>query len=628
MFEHPDSRKASVATVGERFELFFRTSPDLLCIIGDDGRFLDLNPAWERVLGHSRDLLLSQPCTSFIHPDDVAQTVEAAKSLSREALSSFENRYRCSDGSYRWLSWNASTWSDGLTYAVARDVTDQRMADQRFRALLGCASGAVFELDGEGRYLNIWASDEQLLARPAAELRGRKMDEVLPAEGAKHFLERIQRVLSTGAKEGFDYSLEVRGGRRWFWGDVVPLPAVGGKPATVAFMVRDITEQKDMEMRLLISDRMASVGMLAAGVAHEINNPLAYVTSNLAHLVEQLPELGSKLSPAKMSELTEVLAETQHGAERIRLIVRDLQTFSRESTTEEAGSVKVHAALDQSINMAWNHIRHRARLVKQFEPVPTVRGTDSRLEQVFLNLLMNAAQAIEEGNVEANEILVRTSCAPDGRVVVEIRDSGKGIPSDVLSRLFTPFFTTKPTGEGTGLGLSICHRIVSSFGGELRVESTVGKGSAFFVYLNPDTKERSAPAPVAAPLSAHARSRVLVVDDEPKIIASIRRVLGTEFEVVGTTRPRRGLELIARGERFDVILCDLSMPDMTGMEFGAALSDISPEDVPRLVFVTGGAFTPSAQSFLEQARPRCMLKPFHPDELRAAVREQIQRTAD
>jgi CheY-like chemotaxis protein len=243
---------------------------------------------------------------------------------------------------------------------------------------------------------------------------------------------------------------------------------------------------------------------------------------------------------------------------------------------------------------------------------------------VFLNLLINAAQAIPEGNADGNEVKIATY--PEGRdhVVVEISDTGQGIPESVKQRLFTPFFTTKPVGVGTGLGLSICHRIVTSLGGTISVESQEGRGATFRVVL-PVAAGVTADEPTPAPEPARPfrRGRVLVVDDEAMIRRSIARSLGTQHDVTTAASGREALELLVAGERFDMIFCDLMMPEMTGMELHAVLMMTAPEQASHMVFLTGGAFTESARRFLSDVPNVALDKPFDPQRLLAMVNERI-----
>jgi signal transduction histidine kinase len=419
--------------------------------------------------------------------------------------------------------------------------------------------------------------------------------------------------------------------------------------------LRDVVlraERVRMEEQLLISDRMASVGTLAAGVAHEINNPLSALMANLVLATEDVAQLAQDIRArnrgdeavagagvgvgeatewiaTRLHELEEPLRDARESADRVRHIVRDLKIFSR-SDEEETGAVDVRRVIESALRMAWNEIRHRARLVKDYGDVPPVEGNEGRLGQVFLNLIVNAAQAMPEGRADRNEIRIVTRLDDRGRVVVEVRDTGSGIPEQVMSRIFDPFFTTKAIGEGTGLGLSICHRIVTGLGGQLTVESQVGKGTVFRIVLPTARLEVDAevvagpPAPLA--IEAGRRGRILVVDDEVKFGTAIRRVLSPEHDVLAVTSAQEAIERISSGERFDVILCDLMMPELTGMDLHAKLLHLAPEQAERMVFMTGGAFTGRAREFLDQVRNPRFEKPFEVGSVRALIHGMLRQT--
>jgi CheY-like chemotaxis protein/anti-sigma regulatory factor (Ser/Thr protein kinase) len=274
--------------------------------------------------------------------------------------------------------------------------------------------------------------------------------------------------------------------------------------------------------------------------------------------------------------------------------------------------------------MAWNEIRHRAQLVKQFDAMPAVDGNESRLGQVFLNLVVNAAQAIPEGHADRHRITIVTRTDERGRAVIEVRDTGPGIPANVLDKLFTPFFTTKPAGVGTGLGLAICQRIVTGMSGEISVESTVGKGTVFRVVLPAARAEPIAAAPVRITQPATRRGRVLLVDDDEMIGSAIRRALSSEHEVTTVVKAQDALDRIGSGERYDVILCDLMMPLMTGMEFYQRLALELPDQADRVVFLTGGAFTATARTFLDEVPNIRLEKPFQVQNLRALVNDRVR----
>jgi PAS domain S-box-containing protein len=405
-----------------------------------------------------------------------------------------------------------------------------------------------------------------------------------------------------------------------------------GTPHVVA-MLPDITERRQMQARLLLSDRMASMGTLAAGVAHEINNPLAYVTANLAFAHEELRSLVEQRWQKDSSPVTalteslkgarQALDEALMGAERVRTIVSDLKTFSRESQ-EVTASVNVHQVLDTTLNLASGEIRHRARLVKAYGDVPLVRGNESRMGQVFLNLLVNAAQAIPEGEPDLNEIRVTTRPGAGSQVVVEVTDTGGGIAPELLGRIFDPFFTTKPPGVGTGLGLSICHNLITAMGGEIHVSSQVGRGTTFQVVLPMATGPADVAVKLPVPVVTRGpRGRVLVIDDEPMLCAALERILRPHHDVVHTTVAAEALPRLEAGERFDLILCDLMMPRMSGMDFHAALCRLRPDLSGRVIFLTGGAFTPQARAFLESVPNRRVEKPFNAHALLAVTQEVL-----
>ena len=489
-----------------------------------------------------------------------------------------------------------------------------RASEQRFRALIGNSSDGIMVIDAAGLSLFGSASVNRLLGE-GAEAPGLPILELVHPEDFAQVQKAWAEIL---ARPGVPVTVVARlrhrdGSFRDFESVVVNRlddPAVRG----VVSNFRDITERRQMEARLVTADRMVSVGTLAAGVAHEINNPLAYMITNLDYLAEKLPR--------QDPDLNEALREVREGAERVRVIVRDLKTFSRGDDVKN-GPVELHRVLDASCNLAWNELRHRARLVKDYSgALPPALGNESRLGQVFLNLLINAAQAIPEGAAHQNQIRI-SARAGGGHLTVEVSDSGVGIAPEHLSRLFDPFFTTKPIGVGTGLGLFICRNIVNSLGGELTVSSELGKGTTMRVVLR--LADEAAAAPAAKPAATHRlqRGRLLVIDDERLIGQALVRSL-PEHEVVADTSAQAALARIRAEAPFDLILCDLMMPETTGVGFFEQLEEEAPALLGRVVFMTGGAFTPAARTFLERvANPR-LDKPLDVERIRALLAQRLR----
>jgi signal transduction histidine kinase len=404
------------------------------------------------------------------------------------------------------------------------------------------------------------------------------------------------------------------------------------------------SEQRKIQEQLLISDRMASVGTLAAGVAHEINNPLSVVAGNLQVVrqdadaifaeLQTLHGAGGPISDARAARLATAVdslraatSDAEEAAERVRTIVRDLRVFSRPEE-DRREPVDVHRVIESSVRMARNELRHRAKVVRNFGTVPLVEANEARLGQVFLNLLVNAAQAIPEGQTDHNSITVTTAVV-DGMIAVDIADTGGGIPADVLPRIFDVFFTTKPIGVGTGLGLAICHRILTAMDGRIEVQSRVGEGTTFRVALKRARSGRTVEMPAVRPrVSDGGRvANVLVIEDEPALGRVLQRLL-TPHQVTVVNRAHEALTRLASGDVFDLILCDLMMPEMTGMDFHAELSRTSPETAARVVFMSGGAFTPGAREFLETTSNRRIDKPLDTTRLRRLVEESVAHAGE
>ena len=391
-------------------------------------------------------------------------------------------------------------------------------------------------------------------------------------------------------------------------------------------------EQRKMREQLMLNDRMASIGLLAAGVAHEINNPLGVLLGTLELMTSMLehPEgygvvsAGALTSEAR-PRFSAFLADATEAAERIRNIARDITTFSRVDANVEPSVVQLASVLDSSLRMARPQIRHRARVVEDLEPLLPVLANEGRLGQLFLNLLVNAAQAIPEGHYAEQEIRISGRMCEAGHAEITISDTGCGIPPENLARIFDPFFTTKPLGVGTGLGLPICKRIVEEIGGELTVTSEPGHGSAFTARFPTTALQRSARKhPLASPLSLLARGRVLVLDDERMIVTLVQNILGGEHDVFATTSPEDALAAIAR-EHFDLVLCDVMMPNTNGLEFFRTALRLVPDIGPSFVFMTGAASSESLRDALSQRGNLIIDKPFDARKLREVVRDAVRR---
>ena len=472
--------------------------------------------------------------------------------------------------------------------------------------------GQVTDAYGGGRVRGLEASD----------FLGKTLAEAIGPERAGVHIDAHQQALK-GKTSLYEWSLETDQGTRHFQTAASPIRTDSGTITGTVFETRDVTEQKRLQAELMLSDRMLLLGTLAAGVAHEINNPLTAVIGNLELAAGTVDE---QTAPATESE-KEMLALVQDAlaaANRVRDIVRDLKIFTR-AEEDTRSLLDLHRVMDTAVRMAWNEIRQQAVVVKDYGEISPVFANEARLGQVFLNLLINAAQAMPLSNEQANQIRLKTFVDSDGFVVAEVRDSGAGIPAEMLDKVFTPFSIAQAHGIGSGLGLAMCQRIIDELGGDISVDSTNGAGTTFRIRLPAGFE-----APVSPVEEAPARSvqeqrsgTVLVIDDDESSAATVRRLLAKQHDITTCTDAREALKEISSGKSYDVILCDVMMPIVTGMDFFLQLTAIAPQMAERVVFITGGAFTQGARSFLDRVPNRRLDKPFNARELRALVNELI-----
>ncbi len=412
---------------------------------------------------------------------------------------------------------------------------------------------------------------------------------------------------------------------------------------------RDITQRKHDEMlRRQHTDRLQAIGQLAAGVAHEINNPAAFVLANQSVMKELLQSLSACLeellslpeithNPATLEaahrvlehhrseeairELAEMVEDNTQGLKRIAVMVKDLRLFSRVET-EDVECAPLNDVIEVACHMVENEVRHRGRLIKDLESVSSIACHRYRLSQVFVNLLLNGAQALDgpDGEVRIS------SCQTGDQLVVVVEDNGVGMPESEHTRVFEPFFTTKGRTEGTGLGLSLSLEIVRQHGGSIEVDSEIGRGTRFTVTLPIDTglqpNSRVSLIPSGEPAE---RMKLLLVDDEPQILRAYRRML-QHHHVVVAEGGACALDILREDHRFDLVLCDLMMPECDGVQVYEEISQRWPELIDRIVFYSGGAFTPRASAFVDSVGNICLEKPLE-SRLLLKVLDRVARAA-
>ncbi len=524
---------------------------------------------------------------------------------------------------------------------------ESRLAEREasYAALFEAVPDAVLVLDLETRNIvQANAAAIALFAYPVDELLQMTGRDLVPLEGrqpAISFVEALDAVAEAWVPQVRAY----RKGGDAFVCDIRLKRFEAGNRDLVAVLARDVTETIEQRKQLEQADRLAAIGRLSAGVAHEINNPSMVVLANAEasdDSLEALAKLIDRLEGAATSDadLCTILHETnprehlddlhdgclqiRDAIQRVAAIVGDLVRFTRVDGNRAPAPSDINEVVRAAITMTAPEVRGRAKIEFEEGPLQHVTMRAGAIGQIIVNLISNAAQAIEDGNAGNNRITIETGIA-DGGVHCTVSDTGSGIPDAHRSRIFESLFTTKPSGRGTGLGLSISARIAHEHGGTLALESTSPAGSVFRLWL-PDVQNHGPlegpPTPVRL-----GRLRVLIIDDEPDIRASLVRLLHGSHEIVTEVSGEAALERLRRDAEFDVILCDVIMPGMDGPAFFEALDQELPRLTSRVLFMTGGLPSARARAFVERRGEMVVGKPISREALHSAFARLQRRSA-
>jgi signal transduction histidine kinase len=397
------------------------------------------------------------------------------------------------------------------------------------------------------------------------------------------------------------------------------------EPDALVGAVRHVLERH----RSSQTDRLTSLGRMAAGIAHEVNNPLTYIYASLALADTALVGVRRKGSltgadSSKVDEAVDSLHRALEGVDRIRAIMNGVRLLIQ-APDERRGLIDIRDVIESSLAIVDHEAKQKARVAKILDEVPIVSGNAGQLCQLIVNLVANALDSMTIGDANEHCLTIRTGSS-DGEAVIEVEDTGVGMSEDVRGRIFEPFFTTKPPGVGTGLGLSICHGIARNHGGSIEVESDPGRGSCFRVRLpGAHAPEASKPAAVRP---GPRRTRLLVVEDDVRVADALGQVLERNYETTVVHAGEAALEFLEKpgNPKPDIILCDMFLGSMTGQDIYERLRRTQAPVADRMIFMTGAAFTDRARRFFDEIPNPCLEKPFQPADFEKAIERLPSRS--
>ncbi|MDI1449132.1 ATP-binding protein [Polyangium sp. 6x1] len=637
------------STRERRLAMILDTSGDAMLAWDRSGRVTDANRAALTLTGHTREELIGRNIGSLLDPEPdpavglpqpdarlvlVARTPEGeARRLPVAAtITAVEDDplVACHALLRDLSAWEASERDVVAHLARIRELEEQH------RTLLDNAPLVIFRLDPrtlELVYLNHCA--ERLLGVPLDEalatpgfLCGVHVD----PEGAAAYDEAVLRARAGMRSSPYEARLARRGAHAiTARGTIYPLVGKGGEVVAIEGLFMDVSVEHAARTRLIQADRLSTLGTLAAGVAHEINNPAAFILLGIDMMARMIAGPGVDLGPTVSEQVHHMLGELRDSTRRIVDIVRDLRMFARAPAGTRRIAVDVNRTVESALSLTRGQIIERARIVRDLGDVPPVIIDEGRLGQVLVNLLVNAAQAIPRNTPGEPAVTVTTRSEDPRTVEIEVRDTGMGISPEILDRIWDPFFTTKEPGAGTGLGLSISREIIERSGGRIYVESPIEgeeppHGARFVIVLPAAGRGDSSipPMPSTPPRSIKSGVRVLVVEDEAPLARALAEEIGRVHEVSVAGGAQGALEALS-SQRFDVILCDLRMPGMSGEAFYEKVCASRPDVAKRFVFMTGVGFGADVERFLSESGRPVLEKPFSAEDALTVIQKVVTR---
>ena len=582
---------------------------DAVVVTGTDRRILTVNRAAAELFGRPLEDLPGTAVNELV----IAEERPHVEEREQRARGGEEQRYETKiirlDGVERDVAVSTTPLElDGElvgTVAMLRDITDQKRAhdtlarsEARYRNLVESASDAIVTFDASGRFTTVNHAGELLSGYRREELIGQWFAPMLPDDELPKVLGHFQKALAgeTGQYETTFYrkDREIR--------TISVTYSTPQRDEEVLCLIRDVTDQKMLQEQLIQSEKMSAIGQLVSGVAHELNNPLAGISAFAQLLLTE-----KRFPPDQRTAAEMIYAE----ARRASRIVQNLLTFARQHKPERT-STSLNQVLDDALELRGYELRVRGiEVVRDYdEDLPETMADAHQLQQVFLNLITNAEQAMEKRQGNSQRLIVSTRRASNV-IRIEVEDSGPGIPPNLVERIFNPFFTTKPTGSGTGLGLSISLGIVREHEGKIWAENSPTGGARFTIELPlvaSQESEQFAGTPTSA--AAGERLRILVVDDEASVRVALQRYFASRGHEIETTASGRDALARLREGTFDAVVVDMRMPDLSGEQLYEELRVKDPAHAERVIFTTGQLVDEQVRNFLASTGRPYIPKPF------------------
>jgi len=595
-----------------------------------EGKCIEVSPAMSGILGYSREELLSMN-VSDVYQDPGDRKKFADKVRTRGSAKNEELKLRRKDGTPIIVSNTATAVRDekgNILYidAILEDITESKQAEERLRAqkeltdqILASEPNAVLVIDRHSQInlVNRAFCDTFKMKRAKAE--GKPLSDVLPVEILS---EAVSEVFTTGEPQfNLEFRHKVDGDERILLSQIICMrreEEEEEEEEELLLIFQDITLERVTQEQLYHTRALASIGEMASGIAHEINNPLTGVIG-FAQLLMQ------KDIPKDIEEDVKIINE---GAQRVASIVKRLLVFSRQQKPERS-YVNVNEVIEVALNLRKYELETgNIQVTTQLDPeLPWTMADAGQLQQVFLNIIINAESEMQAAHGRG-KLLLKTEKA-DNTIRISFKDDGPGIARKNMDKIFNPFFTTKKPGEGTGLGLSICHGIVTEHSGRIYAESKLGKGATFVVELPviTEAKQLGLAEPTADDFKKVAGARILVIDDEPAVLQFLSQLLTNEgYQVETIDNADDALEKI-KGESYSLIMLDIKMPGISGIELYERLQKLDRSLARRLVFITGDVMAADTRDFLSRTKAHYIAKPFDSEQLKKEIARKLRQGA-